>query len=84
MPFGSPQNASMHSTIAAHEEAIALTTAKPEDFEALAALRIEAMRESLERIGRFDPARARERFNPASQPSARDTSKSMESELGLS
>ncbi|WP_425057397.1 GNAT family N-acetyltransferase [Roseateles toxinivorans] len=32
------------------------------DFEALLALRIAAMRESLERIGRFDPARARERF----------------------
>jgi len=32
------------------------------DFEALVAIRIEAMRESLERIGRFDPARARERF----------------------
>lgn len=36
--------------------------AAAEDFEALAALRIEAMRESLERIGRFDPARARERL----------------------
>jgi len=32
------------------------------DFEALLALRIAAMRESLQRIGRFDPARARERF----------------------
>ena len=32
------------------------------DGEALVALRILAMRESLERIGRFDPARARERF----------------------
>ena len=31
-------------------------------MEAFVALRIEAMRESLERIGRFDPARARERF----------------------
>lgn len=45
-----------------HSETIALTAARPEDFEALLALRIEAMRESLERIGRFDPARARERF----------------------
>lgn len=33
-----------------------------EDAESLVALRIEAMRESLERIGRFDPSRARERF----------------------
>jgi GNAT superfamily N-acetyltransferase len=30
--------------------------------QALATLRVEAMRESLERIGRFDPVRARERF----------------------
>jgi GNAT superfamily N-acetyltransferase len=36
--------------------------ASTEDAEALVALRIEAMRESLERIGRFDPSRARERF----------------------
>jgi GNAT superfamily N-acetyltransferase len=32
------------------------------DAEALVSLRIEAMRESLESIGRFDPIRARERF----------------------
>jgi len=32
------------------------------DFEAMLALRIEALRPSLERLGRFDPARARERF----------------------
>ena len=32
------------------------------DAEALAALRVVAMRESLERIGRFDATRARERF----------------------
>ena len=32
------------------------------DAEALVALRIAAMRDSLERIGRFDPVRARERF----------------------
>jgi GNAT superfamily N-acetyltransferase len=36
--------------------------AQPADLEPLVALRIEAMRESLERIGRFDPLRARERF----------------------
>ena len=39
-----------------------LTPAEHIDVEALVALRIEAMRESLERIGRFDPVRARERF----------------------
>ena len=33
-----------------------------DDAESLVALRIEAMRESLERVGRFDPSRARERF----------------------
>lgn len=33
------------------------------DFEALADLRVEAMRENLERIGRFDPVRARERLH---------------------
>lgn len=32
------------------------------------ALRIEAMRESLERIGRFDPDRARERFRSGFSP----------------
>ncbi|WP_010212310.1 GNAT family N-acetyltransferase, partial [Pseudomonas syringae group genomosp. 3] len=41
---------------------VTLTTVQPEDFEALVAMRIEAMRESLERVGRFDPVRARERF----------------------
>jgi hypothetical protein len=41
---------------------LALVDATPDDFEALVALRIAAMRESLERIGRFDPVRARERF----------------------
>ena len=38
------------------------------DLDALVALRIEAMRESLERIGRFDPARARERFAGGFEP----------------
>ncbi len=36
--------------------------ASPHDLDELVALRIAAMRESLERMGRFDPARARERF----------------------
>jgi GrpB-like predicted nucleotidyltransferase (UPF0157 family)/GNAT superfamily N-acetyltransferase len=39
-----------------------LVPATDADFEALVSLRIAAMRESLERIGRFEPARARERF----------------------
>ncbi len=41
---------------------LSLTSARLEDAEDLVALRIAAMRESLERIGRFDPVRARERF----------------------
>ena len=41
---------------------ITFRAAKATDGQALAELRVEAMRESLERIGRFDPVRARERF----------------------
>ncbi|MES2025861.1 MAG: GNAT family N-acetyltransferase [Pseudomonadota bacterium] len=41
---------------------VTLIPALTSDFEELVSLRIEAMRESLERIGRFDPIRARERF----------------------
>lgn len=41
---------------------LSFVSAQATDFEALLALRIAAMRESLERIGRFDPLRARERF----------------------
>ena len=47
---------------------ITFTAVVIEDFENLVALRIEAMRESLERIGRFDPARARERFRSGFSP----------------
>ena len=38
------------------------------DADALVAIRIIAMRESLERIGRFDPQRARERFLASFDP----------------
>lgn len=48
--------------------AITFEPAVAEDFEALLALRIEAMRESLERIGRFDPLRARDRFGAGFSP----------------
>lgn len=44
------------------KSAVVLRQASNSDLEALVAIRIEAMRESLERLGRFDPARARERF----------------------
>ncbi|BEP91824.1 GNAT family N-acetyltransferase [Acidovorax sp. A79] len=38
------------------------------DFESMADLRAEAMRESLERLGRFDPVRVRERLRDAFVP----------------
>ncbi len=41
---------------------ISLAPVTDADFEELALLRIEAMRESLEQVGRFDPDRARERL----------------------
>ena len=54
---------------------VALTTpelqlgrASEQDFEQLLALRTAAMRESLERIGRFDPERARQRFRASFVP----------------
>ena len=42
--------------------------ASEQDFERLVALRIETMRPSLERIGRFDPERARQRFRDSFRP----------------
>ena len=42
---------------------LALAPAFDDDFEALLSLRMAAMRESLERVGRFDPQRARERLS---------------------
>jgi GNAT superfamily N-acetyltransferase len=47
---------------------VSLEPAASADFEALVAIRIEAMRESLERTGRFDPSRARERFRSGFSP----------------
>lgn len=43
-------------------EPVTLRPTSTDDVEELVALRIVAMRESLERIGRFDPERARQRF----------------------
>lgn len=42
--------------------------ASEQDFERLVALRIETMRPSLERIGRFDSERARQRFRDSFRP----------------
>jgi GNAT superfamily N-acetyltransferase len=39
-----------------------LTLVQAEDFEEMAAIRIEVLRDSLERLGRFDTGRARERL----------------------
>ena len=44
------------------ELAVAYSFATRSDAGALVVMRIEALRESLERIGRFDPVRVRERF----------------------
>lgn len=52
----------------APDSALAFLPVVPEDFDALADLRIEAMRDSLERIGRFDPVRARERLRAGFSP----------------
>ncbi len=41
---------------------IEIQPAKTEDGEELTELRVDAMRESLEAVGRFEPKRARERF----------------------
>ena len=39
----------------------------PEDFEVLHEIRVAAMRGSLERLGRFEPARSRERLTRSLQ-----------------
>lgn len=48
--------------------AITLLPAGEADFERLLALRIAVMREHLERLGRFEPARARARFRAGYDP----------------
>lgn len=50
-----PLSRSQHSPVT-------LVLAQHSDIDDLVAIRIQAMRESLERVGRFDPVRARERF----------------------
>jgi GNAT superfamily N-acetyltransferase len=49
-------------------ESIAFSAAVSGDFEVLLVLRVEAMRDSLERVGRFDPIRARERLRAGFSP----------------
>jgi len=50
------------------EQVISYEPAEADDLDELADLRIEAMRESLERLGRFDPARARARLSNGFEP----------------
>lgn len=47
---------------------VTLAPAGDGDFEALLALRMAAMQESLARVGRFDPQRARERLSRGYSP----------------
>jgi hypothetical protein len=47
---------------------ISLEPVQTADFEAMLALRIEALRESLERLGRFDPDVARARLKSQFRP----------------
>jgi len=47
---------------------LALSPASDDDFEAMLSLRMAAMHESLQRLGRFDPQRARERLGRAFEP----------------
>lgn len=60
---------SSNQALASRQHQISFAWASADDLEDLVALRIEAMRESLERMGLFNPVRARERlvnsFSPA-------------------
>lgn len=47
---------------------LALALASEDDFEALLSVRMAAMRESLQRLNRFNPQRARERLSRAFEP----------------
>lgn len=47
---------------------ISVTQAVAADFEELADIRVAAMRESLERLGRFDLSRAKERLRTSFRP----------------
>lgn len=51
-----------------HAPSITFAAVTDNDLETLIAIRIEAMRESLQRIGRYDPIRARERFSNSFSP----------------
>ena len=50
------------------DQSICLVQVTESDFDQLAELRIDAMRDSLERVGRFSPDRARERLRKSFYP----------------
>lgn len=50
------------------DERVSFAPACRDDLEELVEIRIASMRESLERLGRFDPVRARERFASTFDP----------------
>ncbi len=58
----------MSNTSGPGAAALSLAPAYDDDFEALLSLRMAAMQESLQRLGRFDPQRARERLSRAFEP----------------
>lgn len=58
-------------TLALATAGLAFAPVEESDFDALADIRIAAMRDSLERVGRFDPDRARQRLRATFAP--RDT-----------
>ena len=60
---------SPHTLSGGHDELnVAFASTTSDDVETLVQIRIEAMRESLDRIGRFDPVRSRERFLASFEP----------------
>jgi len=55
-------------TTAERSDIVGFSAVSTADFEELVALRIAAMRASLEHVGRFDPVRARERLRKSFYP----------------
>ena len=55
-------------TAAFLSDSVAFSAVTAADFDELVAIRIIAMRDSLERVGRFDPERARERLRKSFHP----------------
>ena len=66
--LSSSSSSTSFESIVSEPVTITLSPAAADDAEHLVALRIAAMRESLERIGRFDSQRARERFLSSFDP----------------